>query len=372
MDVTEQRAGIPQSVKSVKDAGIVCQRLGNNLESYVLSNRQGMRVTILNYGATIAGIVVPDRNGTFADVTLGHDDLRNYVNGRYYFGATVGRFANRIAGGHFSLNGKEYHVTRNSKGNLLHGGTVGFDKKFWQARIAEDADGPTLELRLVSLDGDEGFPGTLEANVRYSVTENNELRIQYSAITGRPTVINLTNHGYFNLSGSAARSILDHELMIVADQFTPTDVQSIPTGTIEDVAGTPFDFRKQARIGDRIEDNHDQLKFAKGYDQNWVLNDYHGAVRKVATLYDPLTSRFMEVLTDQPGIQFYSGNYLDGLQRGKEGVPWRPRSGLCLECQHFPNSPNEQKFPSVVLNPGEVYSQTTIYRFSIAETNTLS
>lgn len=337
----------------------------NNLYSFELKNSKGMSVTILNYGATIAKIEVPDRNGIIADVTLGHDNFSNYIGGRYYFGATIGRFANRIFKGRFCLDGKEYQVAVNKAGNLLHGGFEGFDKKFWNSRFIEYKEGSALELTLISPDGEEGFPGTMEIKVIYSVSDNNELKIKYMAASDKATVINLTNHAYFNLTGFATTSILGHILKINADNFTPINDISIPTGKIENVASTPLDFRSLYKIGERIENNFDQLKFANGYDHNWVLNNFNGDVREAATLYEPISGRVMEVLTDQPGIQFYSGNFLDATFEGKNEVKYQQRAGLCLECQHFPNSPNEKNFPPVILRPGQVYKQTTIYKFSV-------
>ncbi len=359
-------------MKAIEDTGkphdtmkLEIQHSEKGVDSCKLANGKGISATFLNYGAAIARIEVPDRDGNIADVVLGHENPANYVGARFYLGATVGRFANRIAGGKFILDGKEYQVTTNSKGNLLHGGTVGFDKKFWKARVVEEKGDPAVEFILTSPDGDEGFPGTMEVKVMYTLTSKNELMIEYVATSDRPTVINLTNHGYFNLTGSGANSILNHVLYINADSFTPTDGASLPTGEIADVSGTPMDFRKFNVIGDRIGEEYEQLTQCKGYDKNWVLNNYTGDVREAATLYEPASGRVLEIFTDQPGLQFYSGNYLDGSLKGKGGAYYRERSGLCLECQHFPNSPNVEKFPSTALMPGDAYKQTTIYRFSI-------
>ncbi len=341
------------------------EKLGNNLESFVLTNDKMMKVTLVNYGAAIAGIEVPDRDGKSADVTLGHADLCNYVGGRFYLGATVGRFANRIRYGKFVIDGKEYQVTVNSKGNHLHGGTVGFDKHYWKSRIVNQNDDASVEFTLFSPDGDEGFPGTMQVKVLYSLTKDNQFKMKYTATTDKPTIVNLTNHGYFNLTGSPANTILDHFLAINSNCFTPTDDLSVPTGEIRNVANTPLDFRKSTAVGDRINDSYEQLKLANGYDQNFVLNDFTGNVRQAARLYEPSTGRLLEVLTDQPGVQLYSGNYLDGKVVGKGGIPIRPRSGLCLECQDFPNAPNVKLFPSVVLRPGQAYKRTTIYQFGV-------
>ena len=350
---------------------ITTRQVTDSLESYTLSNGKGMTVTVINYGAAIAKVEAPDRDGKIDDVVLGHDDLTRYVGGRFYLGATVGRYANRIAGGHFVLHGREYHVTRNKNGNLLHGGEAGFDKKYWQANALGESGDPAVEMQLVSPDGDEGFPGTVQIRLIYRVTSNNELQIEYDAVTNKPTVINITNHSYFNLTGSAANPITGHLLMIDADDFTPTDASSIPTGAIRDVAGTPLDFRKLTPIGERINESWDQLQNSRGYDKNFVLNNYDGSVRKVATAFEPSSGRTMEVYTDQPGLQFYSGNYLDGKMKGKGGVIYGERSAFCLECQHFPNSPNEKRFPSTTLEPGQHYRQTTVYRFSVDGNNQL-
>ncbi len=334
------------------------------LDSFILKNQNGMSVTILNYGAAIARIEVPDRNGKIENVTLGHEDLRDFVGGPYYLGATVGRYANRIAGGQFKIDGREYKVSLNKPGFMLHGGFVGFDKKFWQSKITDRTDGKVLEFSLTSPDGEEGFPGTMEIKVIYSLTEKNELVVKYLATSDKATVLNLTNHSYFNLTGNTDNSILDHQVKINADNFTPTDSSSIPTGEIASVENTPLDFRKPRRVGERIENNFEQLKFAKGYDQNFVINNFNGEAREAASVYEPISGRVMEVLTNQPGMQFYTGNYLSGIPQGTEGVYPKRRTGLCFECQHFPNSPNEKNFPSVILKPGEIYKQTTIYRFS--------
>lgn len=351
--------------KSEENSMVTTRHIADSLESYTLSNGKGMSVTVINYGAAIAKTEVPDREGKTEDVVLGHDNLTGFVGGRFYLGATVGRYANRIAGGRFVLNGKEYHVTKNKDGNLLHGGEVGFDKKFWLVNLPEANKNPVVEMNLTSPDGDEGFPGTLQISVVYRLTADNELRIEYDAVSDKPTVINITNHSYFNLTGSAANRITGHLLMIDADSFTPTDAFSIPTGAFSEVKNTPLDFRELTPIGDRIDENHAQLQNSMGYDKNFVLNDYDGNVRKAATAFEPSTGRVMEVFTDQPGMQFYSGNYLDGKMKGKGGVFYRGRSAFCLECQHFPNSANEKRFPSTSLEPGQRYKQTTVYKFSI-------
>ncbi len=343
---------------------IITNHLGNNLVSFLLTNKNGMSVKILNYGAAIASIKAPDRNGKIEEVLLRHDDLLNYIGGRFYFGATLGRYANRIAGGRFSLDGKQYQLTRNRNGNMLHGGAVGFDKKFWKTGIIDHEEGTSLSLTLFSCDGEEGFPGNLEVDVIYSLTDNNELKIEYKAETDRPTVINLSNHSYFNLTGSPANSILNHQLKINASHYLPTDQSGIPNKGLLSVENTPMDFNNPTSVGARINEDYEQLKYFGGYDHNWVLNNYDGSVRKAAELYSPESGRVMEVYTDQPGLQFYSGNNLDGTVKGKDGIFYQKYTGLCLECQHFPNSPNEKTFPSTELRPGDVYKQTTIYKFS--------
>ena len=335
---------------------------GENIYSYTLTNKNGMSATIINYGATVVKLKVPDKNSKIEDVILGYDSLSSYVKGASFFGGIVGRYGNRIAKGKFTLDGKEYQLPINNGVNSLHGGTIGFNKRVWEAK---EISGPALQLTYVSPDGEEGYPGTLTLSVTYSLTDNNGLKIDYIATTDKPTILNPTNHCYFNLTGDPNNTILYHVLMINADKFTPVDSTLIPTGQLEDVANTPLDFTKPTEIGKRINEDFQQLKFAGGYDHNWVLNNYNGSVREAATLYDSASGILLKVLTDQPGIQFYSGNFLDGKDRGKDGIYYKFRTGLCLECQHFPDSPNEKNFPSVVLRPGETYTQTTVYEFSV-------
>ena len=337
---------------------------GENIYSYTLTNKSGMSATIINYGATVVKLKVPDKNGNIEDVILGYDSLSGYVNGASYFGGIVGRYGNRIAKGKFTLDGKEYQLPTNNGQNSLHGGTIGFNKRVWQAKELE-GENPALQLTYVSPDGEEGYPGTLTLTVTYTLTDKNGLEINYKATTDKPTILNPTNHCYFNLSGDPNNTILNEVLMINADKFTPVDSTLIPTGQLEDVANTPMDFRKPTEIGERINDDFQQLKYAGGYDHNWVLNNYNGSVREGVTAYDSTSGIFMEVLTDQPGVQFYTGNFLDGKDRGKDGIYYKFRTGFCLECQHFPDSPNQKDFPSVVLRPGETYTQTTIYEFSV-------
>jgi len=337
---------------------------GRKVYSYTLTNASGVQVKIINYGAIVTSLLVPDRNGKIADVILGYDSLAGYVNDNSFQGAIVGRYGNRIAKGKFKLDGKEYQLKVNSAGNHLHGGTKGFYKALWEAEPIESADDPALKLGYVSNDGDEGYPGRVIIKVTYTLTKNNELKIDYEGTTDKTTILNPTHHSYFNLTGDPTKTILDHELMLVSESITPVNSDLITTGELTKVEGTPFDFRKPEKIGARIDNNDQQIKYGLGYDHNWVLNNYDKSVRQAATLYDPQSGRFMEVLTDQPGLQFYSGNFLDGSIKGKSGIIYKYRTALCLEAQHYPDSPNKPNFPSVVLKPGEKYKQTTIYKFS--------
>jgi len=337
---------------------------GRDVLKYTLENKSGVTAEIINYGAVVRSLRVPDRNGRMDDVVLGYDSVRGYVEGTAYFGAIVGRYGNRIAKGKFRLDGKEYQLTVNDGENHLHGGRTGFNKVLWDAKPLAGASEPSLELRYVSRDGEEGYPGTVVLKVRYTLTDSNELRVEYEGTTDQPTILNPTQHSYFNLSGNSTNTILGHQLMIEADNITPVDKGLIPTGQFSSVAGTPMDFRTLTAIGARINDPDEQLTFGKGYDHNWVLRSGGGKVRKVAELYEPSSGRLMTVLTDQPGLQFYSGNFLDGSAIGKGGVAYRHRTGLCLEAQAYPDTPNKPQFPQVTLRPGQAYRQTTIYRFS--------
>jgi aldose 1-epimerase len=338
---------------------------GRDVYQYTLRNASGMTVQIINYGATITSILVPDRTGQFDDVVLGYDSLQGYVSGTAYFGAVVGRYGNRIGKGRFQLDGKEYQLATNDGDNHLHGGKAGFNKVLWETKSFDGSSPePSLQLQYVSPDGEEGYPGTLTLKVTYTLTAGNELRINYEGTTDKPTILNPTQHSYFNLSGSLYNTILGHLLMIEAEAFTPVDKGLIPTGQIAAVAGTPMDFRTATVIGARINDSYQQLVFGRGYDHNWVLKAPAGTIRKAADLYEPISGRAMEVFTDQPGVQFYTGNFLDGKTAGKNGIYYQHRTGLCLETQAFPDSPNKPQFPSTTLRPGQVYRQTTIYKFS--------
>ncbi len=335
---------------------------GQNVDLYTLTNQNGMQVAITNFGGIVVRIQTVDRQGKTDDVVLGYDSLDGYVNDTAYFGAVIGRYGNRIALGKFTLDGARYTLARNNGENSLHGGIKGFNKAVWQAREMAVEDGPSVELTYLSKDGEEGYPGNLSVKVLYTLTDRNELKIDYTATTDKKTVLNLTNHSYFNLN-PAGSDVLQHLLMIQADKFTPVDAGLIPTGELRSVAGTPFDFRKPTAIGARIEQEDEQLKLGKGYDHNFVLNRKGKGMELAARVVEPTTGRVLEVLTSEPGVQFYAGNFLDGTVRGKGGKAYRRRSAFCLETQHFPDSPNHPKFPSTELKPGEKYQTTTIYRF---------
>ncbi len=336
---------------------------GREVYQYTMINKSGATMKVVEYGAVITSLSIPDRNGKFEDVVTGYDSLQGYMDGSSYFGAIVGRYGNRIGKGKFSLEGKPYQLTVNDGENHLHGGKVGFNKVLWTARTVQDSAGPSLELTYISPDGEEGYPGKVTLSVTYTLTDKNELRIAYNGTTDKTTILNPTHHSYFNLSGSFNNTILDHLLTIEADSITPVDKGLITTGKYLDVTKTPMDFRTPASIGARINDQFEQLTFGKGYDHNWVIKNYNGKVRKAAEVYEQKSGRLMTVYTDQPGLQFYSGNFLDGTAKGK-GVSYQLRTGLCLEAQCYPDSPNKPEFPSAILKPGEVYHQTTIYQFS--------
>jgi aldose 1-epimerase len=339
---------------------------GTAIDRFILANRRGMRVAVITYGGIVTSIDVPDRAGNFRNVVLGFDALDGYFALSPYFGAIIGRYANRIARGRFSIDGIEYAVPTNDGPNSLHGGHRGFDKVVWkEVEAGETADGAHLLLHHLSPEGDEGYPGNLKSSVQYTLNESNELRIEYAAETDRPTIVNLTNHSYFNLAGAGAGDALGHELMINADAFTPVDATSIPTGEIRPVAGTPFDFRQATTIGARIRAADDQLGITRGYDHNWVLrrSDAH-SLSLAARVVEPRAGRVLEIHTTEPGLQFYSGNLLDGRIVGTGDVRYRQSDGFCLETQHFPDSPNHPSFPLTVLRPGETYRTATVFRFS--------
>jgi aldose 1-epimerase len=336
---------------------------GREVYQYTLKNKSGATMKVINYGAIVTSLTAPDRSGKYDEVILGYDSLEAYIADKTFFGSIVGRYGNRIGKGKFKLEGKEYQLALNDGPNNLHGGKVGFNKVLWDAKEVQGAKEPTLELTYVSKDGEEGFPGKVTLSAVYTLTDSNEFKIEYNGTTDKTTVLNPTQHSYFNLSGSFNNTILDHVMMIDANAITPVDNTLIPTGKLMDLANTPLDFRTPTVIGTRINDDNEQLKIAGGYDHNWVLRNYDKKVRKVAEVYEPKSGRLMTVSTDQPGIQFYSGNFLDGTGKGK-GVSYQKRSGLCLEAQCYPDSPNKPEFPSCTLKPGEAYHQITIYKFS--------
>lgn len=336
---------------------------GQAVDLYTLTNPNGLEAAITNYGGIVVRLKTPDRNGQLADVVLGFDTLDDYLKGHPYFGAIIGRYGNRIAKGRFQLNGVEYKLAVNNGENHLHGGLKGFDKVVWNARDVSTAEAPALELTYTSKDGEEGYPGTLHVTVVYTLTPANELKIDYAATTDKDTIVNLTNHSYFNLAGQGEGDILGHELMINASRFTPVDAGLIPTGELRSVEGTPFDFRKPVAIGARINQDDQQLKYGNGYDHNFVLDRTGDGLVLAARVTEPKSGRVMEVYTTEPGIQFYSGNFLDGSNKGKGGKIYQRRYGFCLETQHFPDSPNKPNFPSTVLRPGAKYQSTTVYRF---------
>ncbi len=338
---------------------------GQPVDLYVLTNKSGAEASITNYGGAVVSLKVPDRNGKFADVVLGYDNADGYVADKSFFGALIGRYGNRIGHAQFALDGKTYTLAKNNGENSLHGGIKGFNKALWTAKTHSVKGGQSLELSYLSKDGEEGFPGNLKVTVIYTLTNTNALKIEYSATTDKKTVVNLTNHSYFNLTGQASGDILSHQLMIPADMFTPVDAGLIPTGELRDVAGTPFDFRKPTAIGARIDQDDEQLKLGGGYDHNFVLRPpMDRAEFLAARVVEPTSGRVMEVWTTEPGVQFYTSNFLDGKTIGKGGVGYPKHAAFCLETQHFPDSPNQPKFPSVVLNPGARYHTITTYKFS--------
>ncbi len=333
---------------------------GKAVQIFTISDHD-LEVRITTFGARVVSIEAPDRSGKMADVVLGYDNVAQYESDTStYFGSIVGRYGNRIAKGEFSIDGKTFHVPLNNNGNALHGGPAGFSTKVWSAKEIPDG----VEMSLVSPDGDMGFPGTLTVHVRYTVA-GHSLRINYSATTTKPTVVNLTNHSYFNLAGDGKGNILQDVLMIPADRYTPVDATQIPTGELAPVAGTPFDFLKPTAIGARIDDDNQQLKIGGGYDHNWVLNATGDGLHLAAKVYDPASGRTLTVTTTQPGVQFYSGNFLDGTKTGKYGVAYQKYAGFCLETQHFPDSPNQPKFPSTLLRPGQTMHSETVFTFGV-------
>jgi aldose 1-epimerase len=338
---------------------------GHPVTRYTLHNDRGTRVGIIDLGAAVQSLRVPDREGACDDIVLGYDDAESYWHDTHYMGAVIGRYANRIARGRFILDGSAYTLSRNHGAHHLHGGTLGFHNRLWEAEPAPGADRIGLTLNCLSEHGEEGYPGNLSVSVTYSLSNDNELRLQYWAETDQATPVNLTHHGYFNLNGRHDAAIDAHIVWINADSFLPVDAECIPTGEITPVAGTPLDFRRPTAVGERIDGGHAQLNRVGGYDHNYVLNAYDGRVKRQASVYDRESGRLLEVCTSEPGLQFYTGNALHSRIPGKGRRPYRRRQGLCIETQHFPNSPNQPQFPSTILRPGEIYQSETVYRFML-------
>ena len=345
---------------------------GRQVDVYQFTNANGIELRVINYGGIIVSLKTPNLEGEFDDIVLGFDSLDSYLSEAYlsanpYFGAIIGRYGNRIAKGQFSLNGETYSLATNDGSNHLHGGDQGFDKVLWQAEPFENDTGSGLVLRYTSEDGEEGYPGRLETEVTYTLTDADELMVDYRAVTDKATPVNLTQHSYFNLKGEGSDTILDHQLMLNAPEFTPVNDTLIPTGEIRSVEGTPFDFTQATSIGERIEQENEQLSFGGGYDHNFVLDRDNAAQDELvlaAKVWEPQSGRLVEVSTTEPGIQFYSGNFLDGSLTGKQGQAYEQRSGFALETQHYPDSPNQEAFPSTTLEPGETYRSRTVYRFA--------
>jgi aldose 1-epimerase len=353
---------VAKAAASATKAGFGKTKEGAPVQIFTLTNAHGMEAKIMTYGGIVVSLKTPDRNGAMADIVLGFDSLKEYEeNNSPYFGALIGRYGNRIGHARFSLDGKEYTLEKNNGENTLHGGSHGFDTKVWKPKQLPDGG---LELTYVSPDGEEGFPGTLTLVATYHLTAANELKIDYAATTDKPTVVNPTNHSYFNLKGAGNADILGHVVTIYASRFTPVDAGLIPTGELRPVAGTPFDFTKPTAVGARIGQPDQQLKFGNGYDHNWVLDSGGGKLALAAKVEEPTTGRVLEVLTTEPGVQFYTGNFLDGTLKGKGGKVYAQRYGLALETQHFPDSPNQPSFPSTTLRPGQEFHSQTVYRFS--------
>lgn len=339
----------------------------SQLKQFTLQNANGVKMTVTNFGGRIISLWVPDKTGVLGDIVLGYDSLKEYLSGNPYFGAMIGRYGNRIAQGKFSLDGKEFRLATNNGVNALHGGPGGFHNVLWNVESKPTEFGESLVMTYTSQAGEEGYPGTLTVKVTYTLTPQNELVIDYTVLTDQPTIVNLTHHSFFNLAGEGRGDILNHTFTINADRFCPVDEGLIPTGELKPVSGTPFDFLQPHRVGERIDQDDQQLKFGKGYDHNWVLNKASNELSLAASVTEPTSGRVMEVWTTEPGLQFYSGNFLESSEKGKGGRTYDFRTAFCLEAQHFPDSPNQPNFPSTVLKPGEVYIQKTSYRFSTIE-----
>ncbi|HEX3351921.1 MAG: aldose epimerase family protein [Terriglobales bacterium] len=337
---------------------------GRPVDLYTLTNSKGMEVRAMTYGGIIVSIRVPDKGGKIQDVVLGYDTVEGYLANPAYFGAIVGRYANRIANGAFTLDGVKYTLAKNDGQNSLHGGKVGFNKELWEGKQFESAKGVGVEFSLLSKDGEEGYPGNLKVKVRYTLTDENQLMLDYEATTDKATPLNLSQHSYFNLAGEGSGDILQHHLMLNADRFTPVDKTLIPTGELRAVQGTPMDFTKPTAIGARIDEDYEQLVIGHGYDHNFVINRKDDSLTLAARVHEPTSGRVLEVYTTEPGVQFYSGNFLDGTITGKQGHVYKRRNGFCLETQHFPDSPNHPDFPSTILRPGATFHSQTVFKFS--------
>ena len=342
---------------------------GQPVDLYTLSNSSGTELRVTNYGGIIVALRVGDRNGKLADIVLGHDELKGYFSNSPYFGAIVGRYANRIAGGKFKLDGAEYHLATNNGPNSLHGGLKGFDQAVWNTSTSSGSDGDTVAFSYTSKDGEEGYPGNVQIKVSYTLTKHNELIVDYVATTDKATPINLTQHTYFNLQGEGAGNVLRHEIRLNAEHYTPVDKSLIPTGEILTVKGTPLDLTSPTAIGAHIDSTFDQMALARGYDHNYVINRTNDSLQFAARVREPISGRVLEVYTTEPGIQFYTGNFLDGSIKGKQGHVYQQRSGFCLETQHYPDSPNHSNFPSTILRPGTTFHSTTKYRFLVDPTS---
>ncbi|PIB35778.1 galactose mutarotase [Reichenbachiella sp. 5M10] len=334
---------------------------------YTLQNSKGTSMQVTNYGGIITSLSVIDKNGEFEDIVLGFDHFESYLNNSPFFGALIGRYGNRIGDAKFSLDDTEYTLSANDGKNHLHGGLKGFDQKVWYSESFETEDGIGVLLKRMSLDGEEGYPGDLQCEVTYTLTNANQLILEYKATTNKKTVVNLTNHSYFNLSGNPTTTVLDHQLELPASKFVPVNETLIPTGELTSVAGTPFDFQKLTAIGQGINDEHPQIRYGGGYDHCWVYTDTTKALKYGGMVYEATSGRVLKIHTTEPGVQFYSGNFLDGTLTGKGNIKYNQRSGLCLETQHFPDSPNQSQFPTTVLEPGQEYYTKTVYEFSIKE-----
>ncbi len=350
----------------IKKENFQIEHKGKNIDLFTLKNSNRLETKITNFGGKVVTLMVPDHDGNFADIVLGYETIQEYIPGNKYFGALIGRYGNRIANGKFSFNDEEFTVPQNNNGNALHGGLSGFNDKVWDAEQISTDDGEALVLTYLSKDGEEGYPGNLNCKIVYTLTNENELKIDYTATTDKATVINLTHHSFFNLAGAGSGTILDHQLQLNAKYYTPVGEGLIPTGEIISVNGTPMDFTTPHKIGERIDADFDQLKLGGGYDHNWVIDKQTvGEIALAATMVEPKSGRVMKVFTSEPGIQFYAGNFLDGSNNGKDGIAYGYRTAFCLETQHYPDSPNQPNFPTTALNPDETYKHTCIYKFSI-------